>query len=221
VCLADDVQAEWGFVYNGSILVSAVDENGAYQVAQLGYGDIWYFPKGIAHTIQGLGDENEYLLVFDDADFDKIGWVSSCPIQVGWAKISRRTTFMVDDWLEHTPSDVIAKNFGVNISVFNNLPAADPYILNGTVSTSNVTGGPVGALSGNSSFVYHTLQHPGEKVPGGGGEFYKIDSTYFPIAQTIAATFVRLVPGGLRELHWHPNVRQVYNYYSAACSSRG
>ena len=69
--------AEWGFVYNGSILISAVDENGAYQVTKLGYGDIWYFPKGVGHTIQGLDDENEYLLVFDDADFDKVGFVET------------------------------------------------------------------------------------------------------------------------------------------------
>ncbi len=72
-------QAEWGFVYNGSVLVSAVDQNGAYQVERLGYGDIWYFPKGVAHTIQGLDDENEYLLVFDDADFDKVGYVDPPP----------------------------------------------------------------------------------------------------------------------------------------------
>ncbi len=119
------------------------------------------------------------------------------------------TTFMVDDWLEHTPKDVIAKNFGVNITVFNNLPASDPYILNGTVAASDVnSGAPGGVLSGNSSYVYHTLQHPSENVPGGGGEFYKIDSTNFPIATTLAATFVRVKPGGLRELHWHPNVRK-------------
>jgi len=55
--------------------------------------------------------------------------------------------------------------------------------------------------------VYRTLSHPGEKVPGGGGSFYKIDSTNFPAAKTLAATFVTLKPGGLRELHWHPNVR--------------
>lgn len=54
-----------------------MDEFGRYQVEQLNYGDIWYFPKGAAHTIQGLGDENEYLLVFDDADFDKAGYVLS------------------------------------------------------------------------------------------------------------------------------------------------
>ncbi len=121
---------------------------------------------------------------------------------------------MVDDWLEHTPKDVIAKNFGVDISVFNSLPASDPYILNGTISNSTVAPGSGGTLSGNSSFVYHTLQHPAESVPGGGGDFYKIDSTKFPAAKTIAATFVRLKPGGLRELHWHPNVRLLWKLRS-------
>lgn len=53
--------------------MSAVDENGKYQVDILETGDIWYFPKGSAHTVQGLDDENEYLLVFDDGDFDKVG----------------------------------------------------------------------------------------------------------------------------------------------------
>jgi oxalate decarboxylase/phosphoglucose isomerase-like protein (cupin superfamily) len=52
VC-SDRLQAEWGFVYAGEVLVSAVDENGDYQVDKLQVGDIWYFPKGSAHTIQG------------------------------------------------------------------------------------------------------------------------------------------------------------------------
>ncbi|CAG8980085.1 hypothetical protein HYALB_00012551 [Hymenoscyphus albidus] len=65
--------AEWGYVYAGSIIVSAVDEDGRYQVDKLEVGDIWYFPKGAAHTIQGLSDENEYLLVFDTGNFDAIG----------------------------------------------------------------------------------------------------------------------------------------------------
>lgn len=52
-----------------------MDEDGVYQVEKLGYGDIWYFPKGVAHTIQGLKDENEYLLVFDEANFDAVGCV--------------------------------------------------------------------------------------------------------------------------------------------------
>lgn len=52
-------QAEWGYVYAGRVLVSAVDENGKNQVDILEVGDIWYFPKGEAHVLQGptsLGD---------------------------------------------------------------------------------------------------------------------------------------------------------------------
>lgn len=58
----------------GRVLISAVDENGRHQTTELGFGDIWYFPKGQAHTVQGLDDENEYLLAFDDADFDRAGY---------------------------------------------------------------------------------------------------------------------------------------------------
>lgn len=115
------------------------------------------------------------------------------------------TTFNVDDWISHTPKSVLAKNFGLNESVFDSVPSPNPYIFNSTVSTRNVTG-PEGALVGNSSYVYHTFQHPSEPVPGQGGELWIIDSRNFPIATTIAATFVKLEPRGLRELHWHPNV---------------
>jgi oxalate decarboxylase len=66
-------QAEWGFVYNGSLLLSAVDENGDYQYDYLQPGDVWYFPPGVAHTVQGQDDENEYLLAFDDGDFEAQG----------------------------------------------------------------------------------------------------------------------------------------------------
>lgn len=183
--------AEWAFVYKGRILVSAVDENGKYTEEQLNYGDIWYFPKGVAHTVQGLEDENEFLLVFDEGDFDKVG-----------------TTFNIDDWLAHTPKDILAKNFGVPESVFDKIPTPNPYILNATVSEKNVTGAVTPVASGNSSFVYRTLEHPAEKIGGQGGVFHKIDSTNFPISKTIAATYVTLKPGGLRELHWHPNAEE-------------
>ena len=158
-------------------------------MSTLEVGDVWYFLKGAAHVVQGLDDENEYLLAFDHGDFDRIG-----------------TTFMVDDWLAHTPADVVAKNFGVDPAVFEKLPATDPYMLNATVSTRNVTGSN-DLLEGNSSYVYYAKDHATEPVPGQGGTFRKVDSSTFPIATTIAAAFVTLEPKGLRELHWHPNVR--------------
>ena len=183
--------AEWGYVYAGSVLVSAVDENGQNQVSKLNVGDIWYFPKGAAHTINGLEDENEYLLAFDDGNFDATG-----------------TTFMVDDWIAHTPKDILAKNFGVNASVFDNSPKTDPYILPTKVSTGEVTS-PYGTLSGNSSYVYYASQQQVPKVPGGGGTIQIVDSRNFPISKTIAAAIVTVEPRGLRELHWHPNVSPI------------
>jgi oxalate decarboxylase len=124
-------------------------------------------------------------------------------------------TFMVDDWLAHTPKSIIAKNFGLNESVFKNIPTSDPYILNGTVTNQTVSG-PNTQLTGNSSFVYRTLSNPAAAVPvpGSGGTFYKVDSTNFPIAKTIAATFVTLKPGALRELHWHPNAEEWLYFHS-------
>ncbi|KAF2498718.1 putative oxalate decarboxylase oxdC [Lophium mytilinum] len=184
--------AEWGYVYAGSVITSAVDEDGNYQVAKLEVGDIWYFPKGVAHTIQGLEDQNEYLLVFDDGNFDAVG-----------------TTFNVDDWISHTPKSVLAKNFGINETLFATVPTPNPYIQNSTVSTHNVTGGAGDTEAfGNSSFVFKHTQHSEVPVPGNGGTLRIIDSRNFPISKTIAATVVTLKPQGLRELHWHPNAEE-------------
>lgn len=117
---------------------------------------------------------------------------------------SNSTTFMVDDWVAHTPKSVLAKNFGVNESVFANVPTSDPYILNGTISTASPA--DVG-LTGNSSYVFHNSQQKAAvEVPGGGGNISIVDSRNFPIATTIAAAIVHVEPKGLRELHWHPNV---------------
>ena len=38
------------------------------------------------------------------------------------------------------------------------------------------------------------------------------DSETFPVATTIAAALVEVVPGGLREMHWHPNAAE-WQYY--------
>ncbi|KAI1097495.1 putative oxalate decarboxylase oxdC [Jackrogersella minutella] len=182
--------AEWGYVYSGSIIISAVDQNGKFEYSKLGVGDVWYFPKGAAHTVQGLEDENEFLLVFDDGNFDAVG-----------------TTFNVDDWISHTPKSVLAKNFGLSEDVFGSVPSPNPYITNGTIDEHDVSGGN-GELTGDASFAYIAKDHPLEKVPGGGGTLRIIDSRTFPISTTIAATVVTVEPKGLRELHWHPNAEE-------------
>jgi oxalate decarboxylase len=89
-------QAEWSYMLRGRAQITAVDEEGRSFVDDLSEGDLWYFPAGIPHSIQGLDSEIdgcEFLLVFDDGAF------------------SEESTFLLTDWLAHTPKDVIAKNF--------------------------------------------------------------------------------------------------------------
>lgn len=227
--------AEWGYVYQGTMRVSAVDEHGENQVDDLQVGDIWYFPKGQAHTLQGmrfpparktkpgywltlrqgLGDQNEFLLAFDDGE-TPYSCLPKLPVDNSSYLFfltgnfdAAGTTFMVDDWLAHTPTSILAKNFGVDESVFKNVPTPDPYILKGTDPSSNEPDipNPNGKLEGNSSYTYHLSQQKIAPAPGRGGTIAIVDSRNFPIATTIAAAVVRLEPGGLRELHWHPNVR--------------
>lgn len=114
-------------------------------------------------------------------------------------------TFNVDDWLSHTPRAILAQNFGVNESVFDTVPKQFPNILNGTASTAKETGPETGAY-GDNSFIFRRSQDATVPVPGGAGNLSIVDSRNFPISKTIAATIVSLEPGGLRELHWHPNV---------------
>ena len=45
-----------------------------------------------------------------------------------------------------------------------------------------------------------------------GGTVRIADSTNFPISTTITAALVEVEPGGMREMHWHPNTDE-WQYY--------
>ena len=51
-----------------------------------------------------------------------------------------------------------------------------------------------------------------EPVEAAGGRVRIIDSSNFPVSKTVAAALVEVDPGGLRELHWHPNADE-WQYY--------
>jgi oxalate decarboxylase len=54
--------------------------------------------------------------------------------------------------------------------------------------------------------------HAQEPVRCPGGQVRITDSRNFPVAETIAAALVEVEPGGMRELHWHPNADE-WQYY--------
>jgi oxalate decarboxylase len=51
-----------------------------------------------------------------------------------------------------------------------------------------------------------------EPIACPGGQVRITDSRNFPISQTIAAALVEVEPGGMREMHWHPNGDE-WQYY--------
>jgi oxalate decarboxylase len=186
-------QAEWAYMLYGSARITAIDQEGHNFIDDVGVGDIWYFPAGIPHAIQGLAEGCEFLLAFDDGNF------------------SENSTFLLSDWLSHTPREVLAKNFGVTESDFAALPAHELYIFQGKVPTalaSERVPSPVGPVP--SSFSHHMSAQEPKRMPGGTVRI--IDSTNFPVATTIAAALVEVEPGAMRELHWHPN-NDEWQYY--------
>ncbi|HEX8289089.1 MAG TPA: oxalate decarboxylase family bicupin [Pyrinomonadaceae bacterium] len=189
-------EAEWGYMLGGSARLTAIDAQGRNFIDDVGVGDLWNFPAGIPHSIQGLEEGCEFLLVFDDGNF------------------SENETFLLSDWFVHTPPSVLAKNFHVAESAFDNLPRDiehTRWIFGGKVPGSlegDKVQSPAGETPVNYSFHMENVQPT--KVQG--GQVRIIDSSVFPAASTIAAALVEVEPGGMRELHWHPNADE-WQYY--------
>lgn len=185
-------QAEWAFMIVGRARITAVDQNGRNFIADVGVGDLWYFPPGIPHSIQGLAEGCEFLLVFDDGNF------------------SDNDTFSITDWFAHTPQDVLSANFGVPESAFANIPSEQVYMFQssapGPLSTQKVSS-PAGTVP--RSFSHRMLAQ--QPIKTRGGTVRITDSSKFPIT-TISAAFVEVEPGAMRELHWHPNTDE-WQYY--------
>lgn len=186
-------QAEWSYMLYGSARITGVDQDGRNFVDDVGVGDLWYFPAGIPHSIQGLEDGCEFILAFDDGSF------------------SENSTFLITDWFDHTPTDVLAKNFDVNESDFADIPPHELYIFQADVPGSldaDRVASPNGPVP--SSFSHRLLAQ--EPIRTNGGAVRIADSTNFPVSTTVAAALVEVEPGAMREMHWHPN-NDEWQYY--------
>jgi oxalate decarboxylase len=187
-------QAEWAYMLYGTARITAIDAEGRNFVDDVGVGDLWYFPGGIPHSIQGLDPDGcEFLLVFDDGDFDE------------------DSTFLLTDWFKHVPPEVLGKNFAAPATLFGDLPdPRDRYIFAASVPGPLGPDKLLGAEPVPQSFSHRmTAQEP---IRTKSGTVRITDSAVFPASKHIAAALVEVEPGGLRELHWHPNTNE-WQYY--------
>ncbi|MBW5471253.1 cupin domain-containing protein [Brevibacillus formosus] len=186
-------QAEWAYMLLGRARITSVDQRGRNFIADIGKGDLWYFPPGIPHSIQGLEEGCEFLLVFDDGHFSDLN------------------TLSISDWFAHTPKDVLSANFGVPEPAFADIPCEQVYIYQDEVPSpveEDEVESPYGTVP--LPFTHRLLAQRPLITPGGSVRI--VDSRNFPISKTIAAALVELRPGAMRELHWHPN-NDEWQYY--------
>jgi len=186
--------AEWAYVLKGQCRVTTIDPHDHSQITDFGPGDVWYFPRGYGHSIQGIGREDcLFLLVFDNGYFSEFG------------------TFSISDWIAHTPPEVLAKNFGVPAQTFANFPKSEVYIAQGPVPPPLAADPAPGTLnSGSLTHRYRLLAQRPQTFTG--GNMRLVSEREFPMSTTMTGSLMRIKPGGLRELHWHPNADE-WQYY--------
>jgi oxalate decarboxylase len=177
----------------GTARVSVLNPDGTMFIDDVKEGDLWFFPAGFPHSIQGLGPDGcQFLLVFTEGLF------------------SEDNTFLLSEFVAHTPADVLMKNSRLSQSDIAKLPKEQLYIFPASLPRSlsedraAIGGGSVQAPQ-QYTFKMEAMA-PTKRTAG--GEVRVVDSRNFPMSTSVAAGLVTLKPGGMRELHWHPNATE-------------
>ena len=189
--------AEWAIMTYGNCRVTVLDTEGRPYVADVKAGDLWYFPPGAPHSLQGLGPDGcEFVICFDDGHADEFN------------------TLLVSDWFAHTPPEILAKNFGVPADTFAKIPLHNLWIFQGTVPGD--LAGDRAAIQKDAPVATHPFIFPlGSSLPlksSDTGSIQVADSSNFKVSTAVSAALVTVRPGGIREMHWHPNADE-WQYY--------
>ena len=181
--------AEWAIMTNGSCRVTVLDAKGRAYVQDVGAGDLWYFPAGFPHSLQGLGPDGcEFVIVFDEGDQSEYG------------------TLLLTDWMAHTPPALLAKNFGLPQDAFKSIPLNDLWIFQGKEPGPLSADQEAVASGGLPEFPFtYRLGASKPLKENGSGKIQLADSSSFTVSKTIAAAIETVKPGAVREMHWHPN----------------
>ncbi|HUA00455.1 MAG TPA: cupin domain-containing protein [Candidatus Aquilonibacter sp.] len=188
---------EWSYMLYGNARVTVMNPDGTMFIGDVSEGDLWMFPAGYPHSIQGLGPDGcEFLLVFNQGLFTEDG------------------TFLLSEWMAHTPPEVLSKNFGLEQSALGTFPTKALYIFPGHEPNSlDQDKAEIGGAKVASPYQYTFRMKsmaPTRQTPN--GEVRIVDSSNFTVSKHIAAGLVTLKPGGMRELHWHPDSSE-WQYY--------
>jgi oxalate decarboxylase len=183
---------EWAFMEYGSARVTVLNPDGTMFIDDVKEGDLWFFPAGYPHSIQGLGPDGcQFLLVFDEGKF------------------SEDNTFLISEFVAHVPPDILTKNSRLSPSDIAKLPKEQLYIFPAPLPQSLAADrAAIGSSHLAPQQYTFKMTSMAPTVKNAGGEVRIVDSSNFPVSTSIAAGLLRIKPGGMRELHWHPNASE-------------
>src|SRR5712671_5616487 len=162
---------EWAIMLYGNARVTVLNPDGTIFIDDVSKGDLWFFPAGFPHSIQGLGpgDGCEFLLVFDEGTF------------------SEDNTFLISAWVAHTPPEILTKNSNLDQSAIAKLPTDELYIfpakLPGSLAQDKAA---VGGKSVESAIRYtFKMEAMAATKKTQGGEVRVVDSHNFPASKSV------------------------------------
>jgi oxalate decarboxylase len=109
----------------------------------------------------------------------------------------------------------LAKNTGLDKSVFAQTPGAPLYIFPGNLPNSlEHDKAEIGErVASKYQYIFRMRSMEPTKA-NKAGEVRVVDSHNFPASKHIAAALLIIKPGHMREMHWHPNASE-WQYYIA------
>jgi oxalate decarboxylase len=187
------IAAEWAFMIEGECQTVVIEPSGASEINNFKPGDLWYFARGHGHAIQCIGDKPcHFILSFDNGAFSEHG------------------TFSITDWIDVSPKDMLAKEFGVPKDVFDAFPKGETYIQAGPILKKE------DALEApwprESTHKFSLMKDPRAVREFEGGSFLLASVDEWPASRTMSGARMVIKPGEMRKLHWNTNANE-WHYY--------
>lgn len=195
------IAAEWAYIISGHCRITVYSPDGTCEIADFGPGDIWYFPRGHAHSLLGMGPGTcHFILVFDNGQFSEFG------------------TSSITDWMAQTPPEILEQDIGPAAIQIKEKVKGEAYIVQGPIPPKVVQ--PRDTNIEPSQLSHKFRLGAAKLIEFDGGTEQLASSKEFPISTTLTGVILRLKPGSLREMHWHPNADE-WQYYISGQSEVG
>jgi oxalate decarboxylase len=183
------IAAEWAFIIDGRCQTVVLDPEGNSEINNYEPGDLWFFPRGHGHSIQTIGDKPcHFILNFDNGSFSEHG------------------TFSITDWVNVTPKELVARDFGISKDLLDAFPKGEVYIQSGpVVPIAQALEAPWPRAQTHK----FRLMHDKAAVRDfDGGTFNLVTVDEWPVQNTMSGGLMVIKPGEMRRMHWNTNANE-------------